>query len=144
MGIESELVEKKKSKIKNKKLRNLSNLNGGIAGSYSEVCCTFGSLAGISWVAHPANVLLYFGIAYPSMPFILRFWHTLNDKKSKITFARVIRLSGKALIVTSGFGVSMALVGVFLQSLPFFNIFALAFWVLTLYSLVLSDVIMPM
>ena len=127
--IESELVEQKKSKsTKTKKLKNLSNVNGGIAGSYSEVCCTFGSLAGISYVAHPANVLLYFGIAYPSMPFILRFWHTLNDKKQKITVARVIRLSGKALIVTSGFGVSMALVGVFLQNLPFFNIFCLAFW----------------
>merc|ERR1712129_434754 len=127
--IETELMDKKSKgkSSKNKKLRNFSNVNGGIAGSYSEVVCTFGSLAGISYVAHPQNVLLYFGIAYPSMPFILRWWHTLNDKKQKITLARSLRLTGKSLIVTSGFGVSMALVGA-IQGIPFFNIFCLAFW----------------
>eukprot|EP00483_Globobulimina_turgida_P010968 UN10989 len=62
------------------------------------------------------------------MPFILRFLHTLNDRKSKLTLSRAVRLTGKSLLVTGGFGVSMALVGVLLQSIPFFNIFCLAFW----------------
>lgn len=131
--IESELEEnkkKKKSKKKNrgKSMNNLANVSTGIAGPYSELVCTFGSLAGISYVAYPTNILLYFGISYPSMPFFLRFLHSLNDKKTKITLARTMRLCSKSMIVTAGFGVSMALVGVLLQSLPFFNIFCLAFW----------------
>ena len=131
--IESELEEnkkKKKSKRKNKgkSMNNLANVSTGLAGPYSELVCTFGSLAGISYVAHPTNILLYFGISYPSMPFILRFLHSLNDKKTKITLSRTTRLFSKSMIVTAGFGVSMALVGVLLQSLPFFNIFCLAFW----------------
>eukprot|EP01084_Bolivina_argentea_P066871 121925_1 len=135
--IQSELEEsasnlnngsKSSSKLKPKKVKNLSDIGNGIAGPYSEIVCTFSTLAGISYTSHPQNVLLYFGITYPSMPFILRFWHTLNDKKSKITLARVARLTGKSMIVTCGFGVSMAVVGVLLQAIPFFNIFCLAFW----------------
>mmetsp|Transcript_16301 Transcript_16301/g.25041 ORF Transcript_16301/g.25041 Transcript_16301/m.25041 type:complete len:239 (+) Transcript_16301:27-743(+) len=132
-AIENELEDAEVSTSKNKKksrsaLKTLSEINYGLASSYSEIVCTFGALAGISYTAHPSNVLLYFGITYPSLPFVLRFWHSINDKRSKITLKRTGRLIGKGLIVTSGFGVSMALVGFMVQSIPFFNIFVLAFW----------------
>lgn len=134
--IESELEENKKKlnnnnklrKNKKRKLTNLANVGGGIAGPYSEVVFTFGALAGISQTVYPHNILLYFGVTFPSMPFILRFFHSLNDKKMNLTLSRSVRLISKSLIVTGGFGVSMALVGVFLTSVPFFNIFCLAFW----------------
>ena len=128
--IESELEENKKKKKskRGKSVRNLANVSSGLAGPYSELVCTFGALAGISYVAYPTDILLYFGVSYPSMPFILRFLHSLNDKKTKITLSRTVRLCSKAFIVTAGFGASMILVGVLLQSIPFFNIFCLAFW----------------
>eukprot|EP00484_Ammonia_sp_Unknown_P017508 CAMPEP_0197039498 /NCGR_PEP_ID=MMETSP1384-20130603/16278_1 /TAXON_ID=29189 /ORGANISM="Ammonia sp." /LENGTH=244 /DNA_ID=CAMNT_0042470105 /DNA_START=54 /DNA_END=788 /DNA_ORIENTATION=- len=138
--IETELEEgngdgngnKKKNKNKSSKkkstIKTLSEINTGIAGPYSEVVFTFGTLAGFSYTVHPQNILLCFGITYPSIPFILRFVHSLNDRKSRFTLSRTARLATKSLIVTGGFGVSMALVGVLLQSVPFFNIFCLAFW----------------
>ena len=129
-SIKSDLVEGrnggKSSKSKRSKL--LSNIKSGVAGPYSEIVCTFGTLAGLSYVSHPNNVLLYFGLSYPSMPFWLRFWHTLNDKKSKLTGARCARLAAKGFFVTAGFGVSMALLSGIIQNVPFFNIFCLAFW----------------
>merc|ERR1712154_106392 len=49
--IEAQLLEENKNKNKNasKKSKNLSNINSGLAGSYSEIVATFGSLAGISY-----------------------------------------------------------------------------------------------
>merc|ERR1719334_2061478 len=127
-SIKSDLVEGRNGKCKGKRLKLLSNIKSGVAGPYSEIVCTFGTLAGLSYVSHPSNVLLYFGLCYPGMPFSLRFWHTLNDKKSKLTVARCTRLAGKGLLVTGGFGVSMAFLSGFIQNVPFFNIFCLAFW----------------
>ncbi len=93
--IKSELLEDENSNksmpfVKSKKTKHLSN-NNGLAGPYSEIACTLGSLAGISYIAYPHNVLLYFGITYPSMPFILRFLHTLNDKGDKTQIGMKIK-----------------------------------------------------
>merc|ERR1719242_2114510 len=108
-AIKSDLVDgrngAKSSKSKKSKSRLLSDIKSGVAGPYSEIVCTFGTLAGLSYVSHPNNVLLYFGLSYPSMPFWLRFWHSLNDRKMTLTAARCGRLAGKGFIVTAGFGV---------------------------------------
>lgn len=130
-AIKSDLVEGRnggKSSSKSKRTKLLCDMKSGVAGPYSEIVCTFGTLAGLSYVSHPSNVLLYFGLCFPAMPYTLRFWHTLNDKKSKLTVSRCTRLAGKGVMVTGGFGVSMAFLGGLLQSVPFFNIFCLSFW----------------
>merc|ERR1719242_1416121 len=131
-AIKSDLVDgrngAKSSKTKKSKLKLLSDIKSGVAGPYSEIVCTFGTLAGLSYVSHPNNVLLYFGLSYPSMPFWLRFWHSLNDRKMTLTAARCGRLAAKGLMVTAGFGVSMAFLSGVIQNVPFFNIFCLAFW----------------
>lgn len=100
----------------------------GICGAYGEVLTTFSTLSAITYIVQPTRILLYFGLSYPSMPFILRLFTTLNDRKSKLTVGRVLRLSGKSLIVTVGFGFSMAFTSNYLQSIPYFNIFCLSFW----------------
>jgi len=109
------------------KLKSLADTQTGMSGPYGETLVTFGALTAISQIIHPHNVLLTFGILFPSFPFILRAFDTINNKKTKLTFARVGRLTSKCLFVTATFAVSMV-VAAPLQSIPFFNIATLSFW----------------
>lgn len=132
--------DKNEDKLKRTKSKSklLSENISGFSGPYGEIVCTFSTLAGITYLSYPDNILIYFGMTYPSLPFILRAIDTLNNSKQKITFKRSLRLFGKGIFVTMGFGLSMAAVGQYFQLLPFFNIFVLSFWD-SLTDCILSD-----
>jgi len=116
---------KSKLKLKNKLM---SNNISGFSGPYGEIVTTFAALTGITYIAHPENILLYFGMIYPSMPFVLRAVDTINGNKYSMTVPRFLRLTGKSVFITMSYGFTMAIVGPMFQLIPFFNIIALAFW----------------
>ena len=102
--------------------------SSGVCSPYGEILTTFGALTFISTLADPRNVLLYFGMFYPSYPYILRAVETINGPKSKMTASRASRLAGKAIITTGGFALSMMVGGFYLQTVPFLNVVGLTFW----------------